>query len=397
MILLLLLILFLLLIGCGIWGWPLIATALGLATVRDKPGALNYIKQLMNTYDISPAEVEAAYKAHNPAEVLPGSRSRGELARRLFTYLGVIFIFAGASTYIGTFWDTMGSAVRVLVTLGSGYLLLIVLVAALHEDRYPKLVLPLTLASAFMLTGGWYVFLDEFFPQSDDWQVATLFVCGVMAVHMVALFAGYRRTALVLVSLFFVYGFLHVGLDKLGLDVAYIAIVLGASVFLIGTALEETPHRVLAEPALLIGICWLNSGLFDRVALATSSRWAALVVGVSIMLAAYGLYKSDRYPRLVALGYFVGSLMAYAGLFDLIEGTSLELIYLAVTVAALYCCVMLESRALLLTTVIAMLSFIVYFSGEYFADSLGWPITLMLMGVAFLGVGALALGVKRRI
>ncbi|NND68248.1 MAG: DUF2157 domain-containing protein [Halioglobus sp.] len=394
---LLLLVLFLLLIGAGIWGWPLIAAALGLGTVTDKPGALKYIRQLMNTYDISPAEVETAYDAHDSAEDLPGSRNRGEVARRLFTYLGAIFIFAGASTYIGTFWDTMGSAVRVLVTLGSGYLLLIALVAALHEDRYPKLVLPLTLASAFMMTGGWYVLLDEFFPQSDDWRAATLFVSGVMAVHMAALFAGYRRTALAFVSLVFVYGFLHVGLDKLGLDIAYIAIALGASVFLIGTALEETPHSVLAEPALLIGVCWLNSGLFDRVALATSSRWAAVVVGVSIMLAAYGLYKSDRYPRLIALGYFIGSLMAYAGFFDLVEGTSLELVYLAVTAAALYGCVVLESRALLLTTVIAMLGFIGYFSEEHFADSLGWPITLMLMGVAFLGVGALALRVKQRI
>jgi hypothetical protein len=63
----------------------------------------------------------------------------------------------------------------------------------------------------------------------------------------------------------------------------------------------------------------------------------------------------------------------------------------------LYVCVVLESRAMLLTTVLAMLSFIGYFSSEYFADSLGWPITLVLMGVAFLGVGAIALKVKRSI
>ncbi len=31
--------------------------------------------------------------------------------------------------------------------------------------------------------------------------------------------------------------------------------LLGASLFLVGTALEKTPHRVLVESALLIGIC----------------------------------------------------------------------------------------------------------------------------------------------
>ena len=63
----------------------------------------------------------------------------------------------------------------------------------------------------------------------------------------------------------------------------------------------------------------------------------------------------------------------------------------------LYACVVLKSRALLLTTVIAMLSYIGYFSTQYFVDSLGWPVTLILMGVAFMGVSALAIKVKRRI
>jgi len=397
MIALLVLILFLILIGGGIWGWPLVAAALGLSTVTDKPGALKHIRQLMNTYDISPAEVDAVFHAPASAEDSPLKRSKGDIAKTLFTYLGAIFILSGIGTYIGSFWDTMGSVMRVFVTLGTGYVLLIVQVAALHEQRYPRLVLPLTLASVFMMTGGWYVLLEEMYPDSSNWRAATLFVFGVMAVHQGALFGKYRRTALAFTSLFFVYGFMHVGLDLLGLEIVYIAIILGASLFLVGTALEKTPHRVLAEFALLIGVCWLNSGLFDRIEMATSGNWAGLLIGVSLMLTAYGLHKSERYPRLIALGYFVGSMMAYAGLFDLVQNTPVELIYLAVTASMLYACVVLESRALLLTTVIAMLGFIGYFSSEYFADSLGWPITLVLMGVAFLGVGTIALKVKRRI
>jgi hypothetical protein len=397
MISLLVLIIFLLFIGGGIWGWPLVAATLGLSSVTDKHGALNHIKQLMNTYGIVPAEVEAAFAVPASAEDSSGKRSKGDIARTLFTYLGAIFILAGVGTYIGTFWGTMGSIMRVLVTLGTGYVLLIVLVAALHEQRYPRLVLPMTLASIFMLTSGWYVLLDEMYPASSNWRGATLFVFGVMALHQGALFGKYRRTVLAFTSLFFVYGFMHVGLDLLGLEMAYIAIVLGASLFLVGAALEKTAHWVLAEIALLFGVCWLNSGLFDRIAMFTSGNWAGLIIGISVMLTAYGLHKSERYPRLIALGYFVGSLMAYAGLFDLVQGTAVELIYLAVTASVLYGCVVLESRALLLTTVIAMLGFIGYYSTEYFTNSLGWPVTLVLMGVAFLGVGAIALKVKRSI
>ena len=142
MIALLVLILFLILIGGGIWGWPLVAAALGLSTVTDKPGALKHIRQLMNTYDISPAEVDAVFHAPASAEDSPLKRSKGDIAKTLFTYLGAIFILSGIGTYIGSFWDTMGSVMRVFVTLGTGYVLLIVQVAALHEQRYPRLVLP---------------------------------------------------------------------------------------------------------------------------------------------------------------------------------------------------------------------------------------------------------------
>ena len=65
--------------------------------------------------------------------------------------------------------------------------------------------------------------------------------------------------------------------------------------------------------------------------------------------------------------------------------------------AMLYACVRLQSRALLLTTVLAMLGFIGYLTAEHFVDSLGWPISLILMGVAFIGVATLAMRIKRQI
>ncbi|MEH6652371.1 MAG: hypothetical protein V7707_20330 [Motiliproteus sp.] len=397
MIPLLALIVILLLIGGGIWGWPLVAGALGISSITDKSGALKSITQLMNTYDITPADVETAFHAFATESSTATIRSNGDIAKTLFVYLGAIFILAGIGTYIGMFWNSMGSAMRVFATLGVGYVLLIVLVSALHEKRYPKLILPLALACVFMMTGGWFVLIHELYPHGDNWRAAVLFVFGVMALHQGVLFGKYRRTVLLLTTLFFVYGFLDVGLDMLGVPIAYIAIVLGASIFLVGTALEKTSHSVLAEPALLIGVCWMNGGFFDRIALFASTNWASLITGMCIIFAAYGMHKAGRYPRLIALGFFAGSIMAYGGLFDLLQNTPVELLYLAVTASILYACVVLHSKALLLTTVIAMLAFIGYFSEKHFANSLGWPITLVLMGVAFLGVGAIAIKVKQRI
>jgi hypothetical protein len=275
--------------------------------------------------------------------------------------------------------------------------LLIVLISALHEKKYPKLILPLALASVFIMTGGWFVLIHEVFPHGNNWRAAALSVFGVMALHQGVLLGKYRLTVLAFTTLFFVYGFMQVGLDMLGIQFAYIAVVLGASLFLVATALEKSPFFVLAEPALLIATVWLNSGLFDRIAVATSASWASVIIGVCVMSAAFGLHKAGRHLRLTGLGYFIGSIMAYSGLFDLVHNTSFELVYLAVAASMLYACVVLQSRALLFTTVIAMLGFIGFYTAKHFANSLGWPVTLVLMGVAFLGVGTIAMRVKRQI
>jgi hypothetical protein len=397
MIWLLLVIVAVVLVGGGMWGWPLLAGILGVSSVTDKPGALESIAQLMRKYDISLAEVDTALHTSAAARPVPAQRSRGDIAKTLFIYLGAIFILAGISTYVGTFWESMGGVMRVFMTLGVGYILLIVLVSALHENKYPKLILPLALASVFMMTGGWFVLIHEVFPHGNNWRAAVLAVFGVMAVHQGALLGKYRLTVLAFTTLFFVYGFMQVGLDMLGVEFAYIAIVLGASLFLVATALERSPFHLLAEPALLIGTIWMNSGLFDRIAVASSASWAGLITGVCVISAAFGLHKAGRYSRLTGLGYFIGSIMAYGGLFDLLHNTSFELVYLALTASMLYACVVLQSRALLFTTVIAMLGFIGFYTAKHFANSLGWPITLVLMGVAFLGVGTVAMRVKRKI
>ncbi|MDO8262054.1 MAG: DUF2157 domain-containing protein [Gallionella sp.] len=393
-----LLIVIFVLIGGAWWGgWPLLAGILGASSVTDKASALASIAQLMRNYNITPAEVEAAFRLPAASRPEPTRRSRGDIAKTLFIYLGAIFILAGISTYIGTFWVSMGSVMRVLVTLGVGYILLIVLLSALYENKYPKLILPLALASVFVMTGGWFVLIHEVYPHGENWRAAVLFVFGVMALHQGALFGKYRLTVLAFTALFFVYGFMQVGLDLLNVPFAYIAIVLGASLFLVATALEDTDHRVLAAPALLIAICWLNGGLFDRIAMSTSANWASLLTGVCLISAAYGLQKAGRYSGLAGLGYFVGSIIAYSGLFDLVHNTSFELVYLAITASMLYACVVLQSRALLFTTVIAMLGFIGFYTAKHFANSLGWPVTLVLMGVAFLGVGTIAIRVRRHI
>src|SRR5262249_36107451 len=94
--------------------------------------------------------------------------------------------------------------------------------------------------------------------------------------------------------------------------------------------------------------------------------------------------------------FLLGSVLCYAGLFDEVRHTPFELLYLAVSVAMIYGSALLQSRALLITSALAMLGFIGYFTTEHFLHSVGWPVALILMGVALLAVGTLTIRVKRR-
>lgn len=396
MIALIALIVLFILIGGGMWLWPILAGILGVTNVTDKAGALRHIGQLMQTYEITPIDVETIFREPVVNNEGLNQRSKNGIAKALFGYLGAIFIFAGIATYIAMFWDNMGSTMRISLTLGVAYILFTVLTLSLYEKKFSRAIWPLTLASVFMMIGGWLVLFDEIYPDIEL-RTLMLFISGVITLHWAVLFSQYQRTGFAFVTLLFVYGFMHVGLDMLGISPNYIAITLGSSLFLLGTALVKTSKRVLAEPAILIGSIWLNGGVFDFIARFTNAEWASVIVGMCFMLTAYGLHREGRYPRLIGLGYLVGSVMFYAGLFQLVENTSIELIYLGVTASLLYACVALQSRALLLTTMLSMLSYIGYFSAKHFSDSLGWPITLVLVGISFLGVATIALKLKRQL
>ena len=245
---LILLVVLLVVIGGGWWGWPLAAALFGVKNVNDKTGALQKIAELMRTYDITPAEVSAVLRDPSLIETTPTQRSGSEIARTLFIYLGAIFSLAGIGTHIGMFWNRMGSVMRIVVTLGVGYTLLIVLVSALHEKKFPKLILPLCLATVIMLTSGWFVFIDEVFPHGNNWRLAVLSVFGLMALHQSVLFRKYDLTVLAFTALLFVYGFLQVGLDLLDVPPGFSALILGASLFLVATELEEIDGKFTGRP-----------------------------------------------------------------------------------------------------------------------------------------------------
>lgn len=81
------------------------------------------------------------------------------------------------------------------------------------------------------------------------------------------------------------------------------------------------------------------------------------------------------------------SVLLFYATFDLLLALCSFIIYVSTVV---------RSRTLLLTSSLATLSYIGYYTGQYFADTLGWPVALIILGLVLIGLSSLALRLNRK-
>lgn len=307
----------------------------------NKKEALDRIAALADEHGLSTAEVVDRLGG---SFVETGRRGNEWLVRRILAYLGAIFVLAGAVTAVNLFWDDLGSAGRVLASFGTGLVSLVLAIATLRDSRFEPASTPLFLVGALFQTSGLFVFLDEYFS-GDDPALGAMAVFGTMALQSLLLFASIRRTSLVFLSVFFGFAFLTSTLAWLDTDEGLAALVIGISGLLISWRIHATVHRAITP-----------------------------------------------------LTFFVfGALVAF-GAFDLVEGEfPFDFILVGVAAALVHAGVVARSRSLLFTGVLAMLAYLGYFTGEYFADMLSWPAALIVMGLLMLGLSSYAVKLGRGI
>lgn len=82
--------------------------------------------------------------------------------------------------------------------------------------------------------------------------------------------------------------------------------------------------------------------------------------------------------------------------FELIQHTVVELIFLGVACGGIFSSTWVRSRTLLIASTVAILAYISYFTSEHFKDSMGWPLLLILLGLVFIAVSAIAISINKR-
>ncbi len=305
-----------------------------------KEKALKTITDLADVHDISFDEIGAALTKNSQD---PSNKANSVIVKVL-SYVGGILIFAGLGAYISLVWDDLASAARVIITLGPGIIALILGIAALKDKRYLKAATPLFLIAAFLEPMGLFVFLREYF-EGDNPTLAAMIVFGPLAVQMSLLFWKTNRTSLLFFTLAYAFAFLSATMDQVEIGDDYISFVLGLSGLLITHTLNKTRHRPLV-PFFYFMFAWAMAG------------------------GAYAILKDFQPLDFGLIG--IAAVMVYAS-------------------------VIAKSRSFLIASVITMLAYIGYFTDEYFANVVGWPIALVFMGLIMVGLSAYAVNLGKKI
>jgi len=300
--------------------------------------ALEQILEIARARGLTPADITAAFEEARPGR----EQISGSLLGRILGYLGGTFIFAGLGVFIALNWDVMNSAARIIITLGSGITAFIMAIVASADERYARVRTPLYLIAAALQPVGLLVAIDEF-SSGGSWHYAALLTAGIMGFQQAAVFWQKRDTTLLFTTLVFALWFFGVALDLVNVDEDLIALILGASTLSFCIGLERTRH------------------------LGMTPFW-----------------------------YLAGSILFFYGLFELVQRTAFELVFLAFACAGVFLSTWVRSRTLLFVCTIAILAYISYFTAEHFQDSMGWPLVLVVLGMVFIALSAMAMRISRR-
>src|SRR5205814_1812409 len=92
---------------------------------------------------------------------------------------------------------------------------------------------------------------------------------------------------------------------------------------------------------------------------------------------------------------FFGAAVFLYGFYDFVRRTPFELAFMAAAAAFVYLSVELRTRTLLFVSTLAILAYTAWFTREHFADSVGWPLALIIFGMLMIGLSALAFRIDR--
>ena len=272
----------------------------------------------------------------------------------VFYVIGVIIVLAGVGTLIGQNWEVIGFAGRILVSLGIA-LIAYIYAFSLNKPENRVLSQVMFTVSAALAPLGSAVLLNQA-NISFDWVAQFYTAISLAVIFGYALWAR-RKNILILITVAF------------------------------GT---------WAYYSVLLNIFTFNYS-FDFI------KWAVMLMGFAYILIGYGMgpavqlaNDSDTKEKNVVRNIFyrLGALSVLGAGISI--GGYFDILFIAFIFATFYGSVYLKSQSMLALGALFLMAHIVKLTSKYFVDSIGWPVSLIIVGFLIIGVGYMTYSLNKK-
>ncbi|MBI3305895.1 DUF2157 domain-containing protein [Candidatus Nomurabacteria bacterium] len=289
---------------------------------------------------------------------------------------GVIFLFYLFINYIHK------NAILTFFTIANGTAFVYLAVMAITGDmpgNYTNLYAYLT-----MLIGACYILLAYSFRGTWNGKLVPAlnffgFVgvqCAVFAQYLNSSGGGNNSVWPVIFSLgliFIFYLFLNYRLKHPGLT--FITIVNG------------TAFLYVLVQELIGGSYYANGEIY---------AYLTMVIGMVYLLLSYS-FRDGWNNKLVDILNFFGITGLLGAAFSQIYDSLLwQLFFPILVIGGFVFSIYIKSRVVLIISTLFLLAYIAYITSEYFADSVGWPISLVILGFIFIGLGYVSININKK-
>lgn len=336
----------------------------------DKKELLEQIQGMVRTGQVTREELLGAFDADlaqplvqptgavtSPNEGLLNKLTKHVTIAEVMYYIGAGIVFIGICILVAQNWDFFNPFLRIFITLGSALAAYVIGFVFDRTERFDNVGVAFFLISALLLPLGLAVTLHEAGVDTYT-NLAYIIISGICMTVFGLTYYAVRN------NLFLFFTLVH------------------------GTWLFFALTGWISETSMTYYD-------FDFV------MYRFLVVSVAYILLGYAFSTQPEREPLSGPLYLFGSLgllsstLALQGTFPN-QNAFWELAYIGIVFGIILLSVYLKSKSFLTFGAIFLMVYILKITGEYFANSIGWPASLVVVGLLLIALGYYGLQFKRK-
>lgn len=318
----------------------------------NKEELLQELSQKVSSGEVSREEITSRLNLGLP-EVKEKKESSGWSPHfsvtKILYILGVAVVIIGIVIFFAQIWGDIGSFGRIAVTLGLG-VVFAAIGSVLLKSKPDNIGAVFHFVGGIFIPGGAWIMITELAGTAFPTHGTIALTYGILFVFYLLLTFAHKNFIL-----------------------TFFAIMNGTAFVYLLTQ-------------------FLTSGLYVRDLYA----YLTIAVGISYLLLAYS-FRNGWNKNLVQLLYFFGTLSflgaSFSQVFDSIVWSS---VFILLVIGGFFLSVKLKSRGILVLSTFFLVAYLLYITGKYFADSLGWPISLIIFGLIIIGLAYVSISINKK-